>query len=52
LDLEVQFRRLSPTQKCLKRIAARGDSVSAVKKARTYIPTTLEFAVDEVTHGA
>ena len=29
-------------------MAARGgDSVSAVKKARTYISTALEFAVDE-----
>ena len=28
-------------------MAARGDSFSAVKKARTYISAALEFAIDE-----
>jgi integrase len=36
-----------PLQECLNQMAARGDSFSAVKKARTYISTALEFAVDE-----
>jgi len=36
-----------PLQECLNQMAARGDSFSAVKKARTYITTALEFAIDE-----
>jgi integrase len=36
-----------PLQECLNRMAARGDSFSAVKKARTYITAALEFALDE-----
>jgi integrase len=36
-----------PLQECLNQMAARGDSFSAVKKARTYITAALEFAVDE-----
>jgi integrase len=36
-----------PLQECLNIMAARGDSFSAVKKARTYITAALEFAVDE-----
>jgi len=36
-----------PLQECLNRMAARGDSHSAVKKARTYINAALEYAVDE-----
>lgn len=36
-----------PLQECLNRMAARGDSLSAVKKARTYITAALEFALDE-----
>lgn len=36
-----------PLQECLNNMAARGDSFSAVKKARTYISAALEFAIDE-----
>jgi integrase len=36
-----------PLQECLNQMAARGDSFSAVKKARTYIAAALEFALDE-----
>jgi integrase len=36
-----------PLQECLNGMAARGDSFSAVKKARTYITAALEFALDE-----
>jgi integrase len=36
-----------PLQECLNQMAARGDSFSAVKKARTYISAALEFAIDE-----
>jgi site-specific recombinase XerD len=36
-----------PLQECLNQITARGDSFSAVKKARTYITAALEFALDE-----
>ena len=36
-----------PLQECLNQMAARGDSLSAVKKARTYLSAALEFAVDE-----
>jgi integrase len=36
-----------PLQECLNQMAARGDSFSAVKKARTYITAALEFALDE-----
>lgn len=36
-----------PLQECLNLMAARGDSFSAVKKARTYIAAALEFALDE-----
>jgi integrase len=36
-----------PLQDCLNRMATRGDSLSAVKKARTYITAALEFALDE-----
>jgi len=45
-------RRLSqltrdPLQECLNQMAVRGDSFSAVKKARTYINAALEYALDE-----
>jgi integrase len=36
-----------PLQECLNQMAARGDSYSAVKKARTYVTAALEFALDE-----
>jgi len=36
-----------PLQECLNQMAARTDSFSAVKKARTYITAALEFALDE-----
>jgi integrase len=36
-----------PLQECLNQMAARGDSFSSVKKARTYISAALEFALDE-----
>ncbi len=36
-----------PLQDLLNTMAARGDSVSAVKKARTYVNAALEFARDE-----
>jgi integrase len=36
-----------PLQECLNQMAARGDSFSTVKKARTYITAALEFALDE-----
>jgi len=36
-----------PLQECLNEMAARGDSFSAVKKARTYINAALEYALDE-----
>ncbi len=36
-----------PLQECLNQMAARGDSFSAVKKARTYIAAALEYALDE-----
>jgi len=36
-----------PLQELLNQLAARGDSYSVVKKARTYIAATLEFARDE-----
>jgi integrase len=36
-----------PLQECLNQMAMRGDSFSAVKKARTYITAALEFALDE-----
>jgi integrase len=36
-----------PLQECLNQMAHRGDSFSAVKKARTYITAALEFALDE-----
>ncbi len=36
-----------PLQECLNQMAARGDSASAVQKARTYITAALEYAVDE-----
>jgi integrase len=34
-------------QECLNHLAERGDSYSAVKKARTYINASLEYALDE-----
>lgn len=40
-----------PLQEHLNRMAARGDSFSAVKKARTYITAALEFALDEQLIG-
>ena len=36
-----------PLQECLNQMAAREDSFSAVKKARTYIAAALEYALDE-----
>jgi hypothetical protein len=36
-----------PLQELLNRLAARGDSYSVVKKARTYVAAALEFARDE-----
>ena len=36
-----------PVQECLNQMAALGDSLSAVKKARTYVTAALEFALDE-----
>ena len=36
-----------PLQDCLNQLAARGDSLSAVKKVRTYISAALDYALDE-----
>lgn len=36
-----------PLQDCLNQMAIRGDSYSAVKKARIYVAAALEYAVDE-----
>lgn len=41
-----------PLQDCLNQMANRGDSHSAVKKARVYIAAALEYAVDERLIGA
>lgn len=46
-DVRVAKLTRDPLQECLNAMATRGDSHSAVKKARTYLAAVLEYAVDE-----
>ena len=46
-DRRISDLTRDPLQDCLNQMASRGDSYSAVKKARIYVAAALEYAVDE-----